>query len=77
MDNSHCKCIGGAVLLCLCLHMLQLMEDIINKMMDYKMAWPFWEMVNKKDVSYQLFHCLKIDMEKNCYLYSSFNNFLN
>jgi len=76
MDNSHGNCIGGAVLLCLCLHMLQLMEDIINKMMDYKMAWPFWEMVNKKDVSYQLFLLFKNRSEKT-YLYSSFNKFFN
>ena len=31
--------------------LLQVMEDIVNQMLDYKDAWPFYLNVNKKDVS--------------------------
>lgn len=32
---------------------LQVIEDIINRMLDFKAAWPFWHNVSKKDVSTQ------------------------
>ncbi|WAR02391.1 BAZ1B-like protein [Mya arenaria] len=38
---------------------LSLMEDIINKMMDYKQAWPFWEMVSKRDVGSEVYDCIE------------------
>ncbi|XP_052800814.1 tyrosine-protein kinase BAZ1B-like isoform X2 [Mya arenaria] len=56
---------------------LSLMEDIINKMMDYKQAWPFWEMVSKRDVPdyyniiKQPISFQKIKDRLNCLVYGS------
>ncbi|KAH3882244.1 tyrosine-protein kinase BAZ1B-like [Dreissena polymorpha] len=56
---------------------LSVVEDIINKMLDYKDAWPFWHMVNKKDVPdyydiiRQPISFQKIKDRLNCLVYGS------
>lgn len=56
---------------------LSLMEDIINRMLEFKQAWPFYDMVNKRDVpDYYIIIKQPISFQKikdrlNCLVYGS------
>ncbi|XP_053384171.1 tyrosine-protein kinase BAZ1B-like isoform X2 [Mercenaria mercenaria] len=56
---------------------LSLIEDIINKMLDFKSAWPFWHNVSKRDVPdyydiiKQPISFQKIKDKLNCLVYGS------